>query len=105
MTLRTSDTESEYVRHNRRVALKRRYNMTLEDYDALLIQQNGLCALCDKPPKGKAPNGKRDARLYVDHCHKTGRIRGLLCYRCNSALGALGDTEENILKVLDYLNT
>jgi hypothetical protein len=48
------------------------------DYEALLAAQGGVCALCGKPPKTR--------RLSVDHDHKTGTVRGLLCFRCNRAL-------------------
>lgn len=65
----------------RRKNLKQ-YGLTLEDYDVLLAEQNGVCAICKK----KCATGKR---LAVDHCHQTGAIRGLLCYRCNSHLGWL----------------
>lgn len=48
------------------------------EYDRLLTKQNGVCAICGRPPKTR--------KLHIDHDHKTGRIRGLLCVRCNRAL-------------------
>lgn len=51
---------------------------TLTDYSAMLAAQGGGCAICGAPPKLR--------RLHVDHDHKTNRVRGLLCYRCNKAL-------------------
>lgn len=69
---------------------------TPELYNELLADQKGSCALCHKPNvKGK--------KLAVDHDHKTGIIRGLLCNRCNAALGALGDNVDSITEVLNYL--
>lgn len=59
--------------------LRHAYSLTVEEYDALLASQGGVCAMCGKPP---AKN-----RLAVDHDHETGRIRGLLCRGCNGALG------------------
>ncbi len=75
------------------------YRLTLEEYDKLAAQQKGLCALCGNPP---ATEG-RHTRLQVDHCHKTGRIRGLLCNSCNNALGRLGDSVEGLQRAVDYL--
>lgn len=60
----------------------RRYGLTLERYEEMLKEQDGLCAICRKPPQGKRP-------LVIDHDHKTGRVRGLLCYGCNRALAVL----------------
>jgi hypothetical protein len=62
----------------------RLYGLTLDEYDALVARQNGLCAICGEPPiKG------RGRRLVVDHDHQSGRIRGLLCGACNVAIGYL----------------
>lgn len=61
--------------------LKYRYGLTNEQYDEMLLVQNGVCAICGQTDKRK--------RLAVDHCHDTGRIRGLLCSQCNVAIGAL----------------
>lgn len=60
--------------------LVRRYGITLEQYDLMLEAQNYCCAICAKPHNAPRP-------LSVDHCHRTGRVRGLLCTRCNVALG------------------
>lgn len=64
-------------------AYMRRYRYGLEApaYDALMEQQRGRCPLCDVPAK-EAPRGM----LHVDHDHSTGRVRGLICFRCNTAL-------------------
>jgi len=59
--------------------LRRKYGLEVADYEAMLAAQNGLCALCGGPP------GKY--RMAVDHCHQTGRVRGLLCNGCNRSLG------------------
>jgi hypothetical protein len=63
----------------RKTHLKTKYGMTLERYDELLASQGGGCAICGKPPG--------DTALHVDHCHQTGRVRGLLCFSCNAGLG------------------
>lgn len=83
---------------DREYLLRRRFGISVDDYDALLVTQGGACALCDSP----TPGG-RWTRFHVDHCHTTGRVRGLLCYRCNVALGALGDSPESILRAYNYV--
>jgi hypothetical protein len=68
--------------HQRRKSLKRKYGITLEQYEALFEAQGGRCAICGSD---KA-HGVNDT-LHVDHDHATGRIRGLLCFVCNRRLG------------------
>lgn len=70
--------------------LKARYGMTAEEYGAMLVAQGGLCAICRRAPSG------RHKRLVIDHDHVTGRVRGLLCRACNSAIGYF---MENVLVV------
>ena len=78
--------------------LRFRYGISEEQYLALLNQTNGACHCCGRTEfKGK---GKR---LYVDHCHKTGEIRGLLCHSCNTAIGHLSDTLAGVLQAVVYL--
>lgn len=68
----------------------------------LLEQQNGRCAIC----KTKDPSSRRKSSSYfcVDHCHFTGKVRGLLCSPCNSALGFFKDKKENLLEAISYLD-
>lgn len=74
----------------------RQYGLTGEQFRAMNEMQRGLCAICSRPPR----SGKR---LNVDHCHATGKVRGLLCTRCNTALGAFGDTAEMLTVALLYV--
>ena len=74
----------------------RRYGLTPDDFEARVTAQGGVCAICLKPPKGK-----RD-RLCVDHCHDTGRVRGLLCHGCNASLGMLREDPDTIQRLLAY---
>lgn len=67
--------------HHRKHDLKRRYGLSLEQYDQLLLGQKGRCLICNDEPKLK--------RLAVDHSHITGEIRGLLCSRCNLLVALL----------------
>ena len=69
-----------------------KYGITAEQYNKMLAEQNGVCAICGRPPKTK--------RLHVDHDHKTGKIRALLCMMCNTKLGII----EHPKKIyLDYI--
>lgn len=81
--------------------LKYRYGITAEDYNALLKNQDYSCAIC----KTKDPSSKRkgSSKFHVDHCHSTGKIRGLLCNSCNTAIGHLNDDETNLVAALRYL--
>lgn len=82
----------------RSTKLKYEYGITLEQKDEMLAAQGGCCAICatDKP------NGAHQ-RFVVDHCHDTGRVRGILCHACNVALGGLGDTVESVERAVLYL--
>ena len=82
----------------RDMELKKMYGMTSEDYNKMVSQQNGLCAICSKPEMSL-----RYKRLSVDHCHKTGEVRGLLCTNCNKALGSFGDSISILKKAIAYL--
>lgn len=77
---------------NRRYRLRGRYGIDLEDVAAMFAAQQGLCASC----------GLQEARD-VDHDHGTGRVRGLLCPPCNTGLGKLGDSAENVRRAVAYL--
>lgn len=84
--------------------LKQTYGITLQDYWELVEAQLGRCAICQQEvelePKGK---GKSYGGFAVDHCHVTGKVRGLLCYKCNLALGHFRDDPELLRKALKYL--
>lgn len=84
-------------RKNREGHLRRKYGITLADYDALLKHQEGVCAICGREPRD-------DIALHVDHDHATGAVRGLLCFRCNNAVGDLGDDPVILQRAADYLS-
>lgn len=81
--------------YNTKSKLKNRYNITVDDYELMKSNQDGLCAICSKPP------GRR--KLAVDHCHQTNIVRGLLCDRCNLTLGMIKDDLNIIEGVKRYL--
>lgn len=76
--------------------LLREFGITVEDYEAMLAAQGGVCAICAK----ECRSGRR---LAVDHDHVTGVVRGLLCLHCNLALGKFDDDPERIERALAYL--
>lgn len=80
----------------------RRYGMTLEQYDELFGRQNGECFICSQPETVRSKNGKVKL-LAVDHDHKTGIVRGLLCNRCNVILGLADDNIDLLKDIIDYL--
>jgi hypothetical protein len=83
----------ESKRRERTAHLKRRYGYTLEFYEAQYEKQEGKCAIC----------GQHKAVLDVDHCHETNAFRGLLCHRCNWAIGILGDDADILQQAANYL--
>lgn len=83
---------------NRDRQLKRRYGIDLIQYNELFISQNGSCAICN------THQSKLKVSLAVDHCHTTGKVRGLLCYNCNSGLGRFKDNTSYLLTAAEYLN-
>jgi len=77
--------------------LKRRYGIDQPTYLTLLASQGGKCAIC-----GTAESGGHGV-WHIDHDHETGKIRGLLCHGCNTALGGFGDNPDRLLAAVDYL--
>ena len=76
----------KHIGEQRKYQLKRNYGITEEQYNEMFKKQNGLCYICKQPPHGHGLN-KQLKRLHIDHDHNTNKIRGLLCSRCNGALG------------------
>lgn len=73
---------------------RNKVTLSYEDFKKLLIKQKGVCVICGKATKN---------RLSVDHCHKTGKVRGLLCNLCNTSLGGFHDNIELLKKAIKYL--
>jgi hypothetical protein len=76
-----------------RESAMRKYGITVADYELLYEAQGGKCGICEKP----------EPVLCVDHCHRTNRVRGLLCRACNRSIGQLGDTADALQRAADYL--
>lgn len=88
---------------SRRHHLKKKYGISLDDYEEMFLRQRGLCAVCEKPQSKKRRGRVIVKRLSVDHCHVTGIVRGLLCDKCNVGIGLLGDSSQALRKALNYL--
>lgn len=95
------DNNGNGLKKSRIKELKYKYGISLEEYDILFQKQNGVCAICGKNKKEQ--RGKRNDCLSIDHDHKTGKIRGLLCSTCNWGLGQFRDDPLLLLKAIEYL--
>jgi hypothetical protein len=82
---------------DRKSYLKRTYGITVEDYELMLTEQGGVCSICKEPRP-------EERTLHIDHDHETGVIRGLLCFRCNNALGDFRERWELFQAAADYLD-
>ena len=87
-----------YSKRHRKYCLMQNYNITEEEYDQMLEAQSGRCAIC----KTDTPTGKWKA-FAVDHDHKTGLVRALLCNECNRGIGLLKDSAELLQKAANYI--
>jgi hypothetical protein len=98
---RRIEVPAKLALRRRKIWLKRLYGATLEDYEKLFVAQNGLCSICQKPETftqlGKVTN------LSIDHCHQTGKVRGLLCRKCNFLIGQANDDPKILLEAVRYL--
>jgi hypothetical protein len=85
---------------NKNSRLKRTYGLTLEEYRDRLKQQSYLCEICGLPESRTFKGKPQD--LSIDHCHITGKIRGLICNNCNVGLGRFKDSLETLRKAVKY---
>jgi hypothetical protein len=86
----------------REYAMFRKFGITISEYNNIYIKQNGVCAICFNPEIITGKN-KIIKRLSLDHCHTTGKIRGLLCHKCNTAIGLMNDSAILLDKAKKYL--
>lgn len=86
-------TKKYYRKHD----IKRKYGLTVQQYEALVEACNGKCAVCKGDDKGRT--------LAVDHCHRTKRVRGLLCRKCNIAIGCMDDDPSRLLLAAAYVES
>jgi hypothetical protein len=84
--------------YHRDTYLQSTYGISQEQYDLMLEQQDGKCAICHYPPEDGSV-------LHIDHCHKSGKLRKLLCSYCNQALGLFRDDAERIAAAAEYIRS
>lgn len=91
---KNKDTRSEYARNK----LLKKYGITAKEYDEMMVSQNHRCKICgtDKP-------NKHNKSFFIDHCHKGGEIRGLLCGNCNLGIGNFKDDTALMSKAIEYI--
>ena len=102
----TDEQKAQRAARSRRCLLNTRYGLTEEQYDQLLEAQDGKCLICGSTePGGIGKVGHSGVkRFHVDHCHSTGKVRGLLCGHCNKGLGHFMDDTLRLQKAIRYLN-
>jgi Recombination endonuclease VII len=88
-----------YYTKGNNTRLKRAYGIDQKEYEQMLAKQGGVCAICNESPSNK----DRGHKLHIDHDHKTGKVRGLLCSMCNTSIGYLRDDPRLVLAALTYL--
>lgn len=82
----------------------RRYGITYEEAEAMIEGQGGMCALCRQRSVSLDLRKRGKWSAAIDHCHDTGKVRGVICRCCNVGLGMFGDTVEGLQRAIDYLN-
>lgn len=91
------------VQRSARSTSLKKYGLSLQAYDDMFKRQNGVCLICGEPETQRSnPRGKVDS-LRVDHCHKTRKVRGLLCSRCNFGIAQFHDDPVRLMRAAGYL--
>lgn len=75
--------------------MRSKYGLTIDAYDAMIKEQHGVCAICGQPPQQQG--------FHIDHDHKAGAVRGLLCKKCNAGLGFFQDNPATLQSAIYYL--
>ena len=99
------ERRGRYKKENRAYLLKSKYGLSPEDYESMVDNQKGLCAICCQVPENRSGGGraKPSIGLYVDHDAVSGEVRGLLCHKCNVAIGLLYDDPSRIERAANYV--
>lgn len=95
---RRKNGRADTKEQRRKWALKSSFNLTIEQYNSMLRQQGGVCKICKA-----GPETSYKGVLHVDHNHKTGKVRGLLCAACNVAIGYMVDSPARLRDAATYL--
>ena len=93
----------EYAERALKAYRIRRYGVDRRTYQRILAEQGGVCSICGGDETATNRYGTRKKHLAVDHCHETGEVRGLLCQRCNTAIGMFNDDIDVLASAISYL--
>lgn len=96
---RVSENPEKYRKSYRKQSVKRTYGLSNEEFERLVENCKNCCMICGRH------SSEQEKELHVDHCHKTGKVRGLLCSRCNTGIGMLGDNADSVKRALEYLES
>ena len=91
------------LKTKRNHSYKHKYDITVDRYNEMFIDQRGLCLICNEPERTQNAKSGKTLWLAVDHCHTSGKVRGLLCSKCNTALGLFKDNTKNLQGAIKYL--
>lgn len=94
--LKYKENPEKYCAQTRACRIHKRYGLTTEEYDAMVIAQDNKCAICGNP-------STTHKNLTIDHDHKTGKVRELLCQNCNSGMGHFKDDPDRLIAAAKYL--
>lgn len=100
---RSKATKATLAERDRKTRLKTHYALSLAGYEAMLAAQKGVCAICGSADPHGRVSPVRAKSFAVDHCHSTGKVRGLLCGNCNVGLGRFKDDPQRLLNAVAYL--
>ena len=105
--MRRSGYQREIEKNRARVyeeSIQRRFDLSLSDYEGLLEEQGGLCAICGEKETGRDKDGT-PRRLQIDHDHSSGQVRSLLCSGCNVGLAGFKEDRKRMGKAIEYVKT
>ena len=95
MRIDRNKNPKKYLQYYKTSHRRKNYNLEPHEYNKLIEDSNNLCMICKSPPGNKSLN--------IDHDHKTGKVRGLLCHGCNTTLGLMKDNIDILTKAIEYL--
>lgn len=90
--------EGDSKERRRERILKHRYGISIKEYDIMYQNQNGKCAICNEAKPYGGTIG-----LYIDHCHNSSKVRGLLCSNCNAGIGKFKESESLLMAAIEYI--
>lgn len=101
---RAAARHEQFPEERKRTKLRLSFGITLEEYREMEAAQGGLCAICGQPEPSFDKRTGRRRDLAVDHDHKTGKVRGLLCGHCNRAIGLVAESSVVLARMILYLS-